>query len=97
MVVGYCTHLRFPALFNVVSFRAGSPTAEAAAAAAAQDRLDKGAGPRRPPFTSMGGSSSVGGGDVDEDGAVLHVRWAAEDPNPRAGQFFVPWCACVLP
>lgn len=70
--------------------------AEAATAAAAQDRLGKGAGPRRPPSTSVGGSSDGGGGGGGtEDGPVLHVRWAAEDPNPRASELFVVfWCAC---
>lgn len=65
---------------------------EAATAEAAQGRLGKGAGPSRPPSTSAPGNS---GGGV-EDGPVLHVRWAAEDPNPRAGEVScVRVCVCV--
>ena len=26
---------------------------------------------------------------VGEEGPVLHVRWAAEDPNPRAGELWL--------
>eukprot|EP00904_Undaria_pinnatifida_P006839 jgi/Undpi1/3285/HiC_scaffold_15.g06659.m1 len=45
-------------------------------------------GPRRPPSSVAGGGSGGRGGgasgEVGEEGPVLHVRWAAEDPNPRA-------------
>ncbi|CAN0451975.1 unnamed protein product, partial [Ectocarpus sp. 8 AP-2014] len=50
--------------------------------AAGERRREKSTGPSRPPSSASSGSGSgVDGGD---DGAVLHVRWAAEDPNPRA-------------
>ncbi|CAM9786574.1 unnamed protein product, partial [Hapterophycus canaliculatus] len=41
-------------------------------------------GPRRPPPPPPSASGVGAGGTRDDDGPVLHVRWAAEDPNPRA-------------
>ncbi|CAM9582551.1 unnamed protein product [Ectocarpus sp. 12 AP-2014] len=50
--------------------------------AAGERRREKSTGPSRPPSSaSSDNASGSGGGD---DGPVLHVRWAAEDPNPRA-------------
>ncbi|CAB1096729.1 unnamed protein product [Ectocarpus sp. CCAP 1310/34] len=51
--------------------------------AAGERRREKSTGPSRPPSSASSGSGS-GGGDGGDDGPVLHVRWAAEDPNPRA-------------
>ncbi|CAM9281482.1 unnamed protein product [Scytosiphon promiscuus] len=54
--------------------------------AAGLGRLGKGAGPgpRRPPPLPPSMSGAGAAGARDDDGPVLHVRWAAEDPNPRA-------------
>ncbi|CAM9242341.1 unnamed protein product, partial [Pylaiella littoralis] len=54
-------------------------------AAAGQGRVGKPPGPGRPPSSSAGCGGGGGVGSAGgEDGPVLHVRWAAEDPNPRA-------------
>lgn len=64
------------------------PGARSATAVEGQKR-GKIPGPRRPPSSVAGGGSGGRGGgasgEVGEEGPVLHVRWAAEDPNPRAG------------
>lgn len=85
IVIVFSYYVCLPSPCSVFFPRSLMTEAAAAAAAAAQDRLGKGPGPRRPPSTSAGGGSGGGGGAGEEDGPVLHVRWAAEDPNPRAG------------